>query len=364
MTKSLRKGKTKAILESSVNCALLAVEIYNKPRAPFRVEGFITHMIIAWTRLFHAYFNDEKVKYFYREKGSTRFKKVNGEKKSWELITCIRKYEVLEEPIVKNLEFMIGLRNKIEHRHVDDEELGVKIFGECQSLLNNYEDLVIDFFGEGYAINQNLAYSLQFSRIRTRQQRIAVKKQISTDLEQVFTYVDKFRRGLKEDTWGSQEFSLKLIQLPKISNTNRADMAIEFINWNSLSGEDKENFDKVYGIIKDKKVPVPAINPGKNKPMVVVNEVNNKVGITFNSHDHKCLWTIFKIRPSGSDIDPYNVNEVYCNYDEVHEDYLYKQEWTDFLVHLISSGMLAKEEWRGAYSKKEVLNIEDYELDT
>lgn len=32
---NLRKGKTKSLLESSIDCALLAVEIYNKPRASF-----------------------------------------------------------------------------------------------------------------------------------------------------------------------------------------------------------------------------------------------------------------------------------------------------------------------------------------
>lgn len=36
----LRKGKTKSLLESSIDCALLAVEIYNKPRAPFQGRVF------------------------------------------------------------------------------------------------------------------------------------------------------------------------------------------------------------------------------------------------------------------------------------------------------------------------------------
>jgi len=65
----LRQGKTKSILESSLDSALLAVEIYNKPRTTFRSEGFITMMIIAWTRLFHAYFNVTiGDKYFYKKK--------------------------------------------------------------------------------------------------------------------------------------------------------------------------------------------------------------------------------------------------------------------------------------------------------
>ena len=53
----LRKGKTKSILEGSIDAALLAVEVYNKPRTTFRSQAYIVLMIIAWTRLFHAYFN-------------------------------------------------------------------------------------------------------------------------------------------------------------------------------------------------------------------------------------------------------------------------------------------------------------------
>ena len=56
----LRAGKTKAILQSAIDVALLAVEVYNKPRTSFRSENYIILMIIAWTRLFHAYFRQNK----------------------------------------------------------------------------------------------------------------------------------------------------------------------------------------------------------------------------------------------------------------------------------------------------------------
>ena len=65
---TLRKGKTKSTLESSIQSALLAVEIYNKPRTPFRVEGYITQMIMAWTRLFHAYYNHTIGAKYYQKK--------------------------------------------------------------------------------------------------------------------------------------------------------------------------------------------------------------------------------------------------------------------------------------------------------
>lgn len=78
----LRKGKTKTILESSVDSALLGVEVYNKPRTTFRTEAYITLMIMAWTRLFHAHFQHERGDiYYYKVKDSNRYVYVDGEKK-------------------------------------------------------------------------------------------------------------------------------------------------------------------------------------------------------------------------------------------------------------------------------------------
>ena len=100
----LRHGKTKNILRSAVDSALLAVEIYNKPRATFRTQSYVSLMIMAWTKLFHAYFNHEiGDRFYYKVKGSNRYELVDGERKSWDLRTCIRRYGKLTDPVRTNL---------------------------------------------------------------------------------------------------------------------------------------------------------------------------------------------------------------------------------------------------------------------
>src|SRR5699024_8143051 len=118
---------------------------------------------------FHAYFNYHIDNRYYYKKDNGRYKRVDGERKAWELKTCIKEYnkiadEYLNESLMANLKFFIGLRNKIAHRHVDKSEIDTLVFGECQSLLFNYETLVIEIFGKEYALNENLVYSLQFSK--------------------------------------------------------------------------------------------------------------------------------------------------------------------------------------------------------
>ena len=169
----LRKGKTKSILKSSIDSALLAVEIYNKPRTEFRTQAFISLMIIAWTRLFHAYFHHTiGAKYFYRKKNSTRYETIDGERKAWELKTCISKYGKLNEAEKANLKLFIKLRNKIEHRHIEKRELDVLLFGECQALLYNYESLLIKIFfsewrgmGKVYAEITNIQVKIGFDLV-------------------------------------------------------------------------------------------------------------------------------------------------------------------------------------------------------
>lgn len=360
---SLRKGKTKSTLESSIEAALLAVEIYNKPRIPFRVEGFITQMIIAWTRLLHAHFNNTIGDRYYYKKPNGRYQTIDGEKKSWELKTCITKHGTIIESVKSNLIFFIKLRNKIEHRHIDREEIGVMIFGECQALLYNYENTLIDFFGEDYALNESLAFSIQFSRTRKESQIKASKKLLSKEIKELKSFIDNYRMGLSDEVFNTQEYSIKLIQVPKISNTNRNDLAIEFVNWDSLSESDKENYEKVTAIMKDKVLKKEAINPGKRKPGDVIDKVNSEIGFQLNHYDHKCLYCCFRIRPaSANDIDdPFDTNTNYCHYDEVHDDYVYQDAWAELIIRGINDGRLSKEIWKEKYNSKGILDITEFE---
>ena len=361
----LRKGKTKTILQKSIDCAILAVEIYNKPRTTFRVQGYITQMIIAWTKLFHAYFHHTIGDKFYYKQKNGRYKLIDGERKAWDLNTCISKHGGLSEAQKANLLFFIKLRNKIEHRHIDMDDIGISIFGECQAMLYNFENKLIDFFGEEYAINESLAFSLQFSRLRTNKQKSSEKTLLSKEVRELKDFIDKYKNDIADETYTSQEYSIKLIQIPKISNTNRSDLAIEFVNWNSLSEEDRKNYEKVTTIIKDKVVTKPVRNPDQLKPSQVLKMVNDKIATKINHFDHKCLYYTFSIRPTKKDgnLDPYDTNTKYCYYDELHDDYVYQNIWVDFLISIISSNMITRDDWKNNWDRAIKLNIEKYEVD-
>lgn len=358
----IRRGKTKTIIESALDAALLAVEVYNKPRTTFRSEAYIVLMIIAWTRLFHAYFNAAiGDKYYYREKGSTRYIRIKGEKKAWELATCIAEFGDLSEAVKKNLEFFIELRNRIEHRHIDSREIDILIFGECQSLLFNFENTIVSCFGTRFALHESLVYSLQFSHLRKKEQVRSSKSALSKDVQNIVKYVEMYRTSLPEEVYSSQEYSIKLLQIPKISNTNRSDLSIEFVRWDDLNEDEIRAYEQIAAIVKDKKVIVPAANVDKLRAGQVVDRVREMLpGTSFTMHTHTCLHKLFNIRPPSGADDPFETNPDFCLYNETHRDYLYTYAWSEFITTLLQSGRVRVQDIHDAYRKKEVWHISEY----
>ena len=182
---------------------------------------------------------------------------------------------------------------------------------------------------------------------------------MSKDMQDLKAYIDKYRTDLAQDIFDSQEYSIKLLQIPKVTNTNRHDLAVEFVNWSSISEQDKENYDKITTIIKDRIVKQRVANADTLKPGAVVAEVQKRVCKDFNSSMHTRLWKVFRVRPNTSSTAKFETNNKYCLYDEPHNDYVYTNEWIEFIVGLFEKYGFTKENF---YERCKVhLNIEDYQ---
>jgi len=51
---------------------------------------------------------------------------------------------------------------------------------------------------------------------------------------------------------------------------------------------------------------------------------------------------------------------LFCNYDEVHDDYLYQEAWADFIVKNINSGNFTKDTWKSSLKSGVKLFINDF----
>ena len=228
-------------------------------------------------------------------------------------------------------------------------------------MLFNFESLLIKLFGSDYSINEALVYSLQFSQIRTHQQEKANRSALSKDLADIISFVKKYRESLSDETYNQQEYSIKLIQVPKISNTNRADAAVEFVRWDALSEEDRAAYERLNVIIKDKTVKLEAANVGRLRPTEVVRKVNEALNFkSLTQNLHVTLYKLFQIRPPNGSEDPFNTNTEFCLYDEPHHDYVYQEAWVRFLIHFMQATELSPSDLRRMEKQGDSLNIEKF----
>ena len=135
---------------------IAAVQTFNSAGLVFRAELFIVTAIIAWTYLLHAWFKREGINYRYPDKKTNQ-----GAETYWGLTYCLKNSKCpAKGGVARNLNFLIEIRNEIEHRSTNriDDSLGAKL----QSCALNFNDLIKHEFGDHYGLEKRLPLALQF----------------------------------------------------------------------------------------------------------------------------------------------------------------------------------------------------------
>jgi len=323
-------------IEKSRSAAIAAVDAYNRPGPRFRTAQFIILITIAWTALFHAIFYKRGRRPWFRRRGNgigraIRYVKVDGEPRHWDLAECLKQYfGDRNPPERKNLEFLIGLRNKIEHRNLP--ELDPALYGECQAALINLETLLVESFGQRFALADQLAVSLQLTQLIPDQKAKAIKAAASASAKTVTEYVEKFRAGLPAPTLNSMKYSFSVFLVPRVANRqSAADVAVQFVHVDEASEQELERLEKLNVLIREKTIPIS--NLGMFKPGEVVREIAAHLPWMVNMATHIRAWRHYSVRPPQGDAHPERTRSEYCVYDEVHRDYVYTRAWVDKLAH-------------------------------
>ncbi len=275
------QNETDILLDKARQFALLSVYVYNNPYNEFRTYGYIVNMVIAWTSLLHAIFQRKNIKYFYEDNEGNVIN-VDGETKAWELKKCLDEYWATDNPEKVNLKFLIGLRNKIEHRKLP--EIEPKVAGHCQSCLNNFESVLISEFGDQYALSASVTLALQFSRFDVGAKMQGLKALQSAHYTTVLEYMDNFENSLPDKTLKSPAYRLSVFLSQKVSNhKTSADVAIEFVK------ADSEESARILMIMKDRE-------KSKYKPKSIIKLMSKEGYTLFTMHHHTNLWKAKKAK--------------------------------------------------------------------
>lgn len=320
----------KQFIDKARKSALLAVELYNKPTAEYRTEGYIVMMNIAWTSLFHA---------ILVSKGEPYKHKVKGQEQYYELRKCLEIYNgVLKKEIAANLIFLIELRDVIVHRITVD--LDDDVFGECQACLFNFSKVLSTHFGAENRLPNSLAYSLQFNSTYTDQQLVARK---SHDLQNdmgIKEFINKYRSNLNPEIFQSPHYSFRVFMIPKVGNhLESSDLAVEFIKYDPDNQDEYASYEKLLYVLKNKRAPGDYFKAGEVAKKIT-ERLRNKMpeGWSFSAsyHHSKCVKH-FKIRQPASPGEPDKTNEKYCVYDPTFKQYIYTQDWIEHLAVQLSN---------------------------
>jgi len=317
------------MLEEAKRQAIKAMDEYNSSSGDY--GHFVRDMVRAWLYLLHAEFRLEKIDFHYTNEDGT-YKLANDEPKAWELATCLeRRFPDADDPIRRNVELFIALRNKIEHRY--ERELQTVTEGRAHALVINFEAEVVGKFGSQHSLADRLRFpvflqsmfAVGADEIRRLQRRVP---------KATSAFLARYEAGLSQDVLGDQRYDFRVRLIPVVGPKTDADMAVDFVNVDNLTEEELSTMMSAGrdGKVVTKVKHVEVASKDKLLPGAVVRLVNDAVPYEFNHYHHGLLYKHFGVRPASTVSDRTLTDARYCVYDEPFKAYVYTKAWVDKII--------------------------------
>lgn len=283
---------------------ILAIQSFNTPALQFKVEVFCVLSIIAWTYLFHE---------FYNRKGIP----VVGDDGNSLLLSQILKRPdfPLSKDISKNLLALKKLRDDTEHKTLNS--FGKTFYGLFQSNCLNFNEAIRYLFGENLGLGNDLTYALQLTRLSADQ----IAQVQKFDLNEEIEAIDK---GLEAAAGvdGTEGISYKFKVAYSFEKAAKGDAHIIFSQNNPTGKKDQQVL--VQKVASDEQWPF--------LPGVVQSMVKKETELKFTLYNHTQAWRHYDARPQSSSKTPEKCKAKFCTYHSAHGNYTYSQEWVDHLI--------------------------------
>ena len=302
------------------------MDLYNRVGSERRLEAYIVHMTMAWIKALQARWERDGQDLFVRDERGWRQRGQHGEFIMQPLSRMLRSEFPENDPVRKNIEFFLGLRNRIEHRY--DADTALLVAGKTEALMLNYERYLTDRFGAEEGLAGELRFPIFISSI-TGDAVAAVKEVRKRVPLSVKTYIERFDADLDSQVSEDARYEFRITLIPQTGSKTTADAAITFVRLDDLTTEQREEVERVQAIVRDKQVPI--TDPGF-LPKEVVVEIGNRLGIRFTMSDHTRCWQHYKVRPPHNDPHPERTNADFCVYSKAFGRYTFTAAWIDKLA--------------------------------
>lgn len=285
---------------------LVAVQTFNNPLLHFKPELFAVLSNIAWTYLLHEYY-DRKGTVVVNENGFGLY-----------LSQMLDRDDCpLSEDACKNIIAVKVVRDEVEHTLLNS--LGRTFYPLFQANCLNFENALIELFGERVALGDSLTFALQFSRLSMEQLSIVQKYDLNQEIEAINTKIDE-TAGITGKEGVSYKFKVNF----SLEKSTKGDANFVFSTTNPQAN--------AYNVVVDK---VASDELWPHKPRRIVSLVKERTGLPFTQHQHTLAWKKFGIRPNNKASKPNSCNKKYCTFHIAHGDYTYSDAWVDMLVEIV-----------------------------
>lgn len=319
-------------LQASKEEVRLAVDLYNRSGNQRQLEAFILHMTLGWLKLLQAHVEHSGGDLYERDKRNWRKKHPEGGYAYKPLRTLLDEEFPPNDPRVANINFFIGLRNQIEHRH--EARIAELVAGRTQALLINYEKTLVGFFGQDEALGTELRFPLFISSITTDavESLKAARAQIPRG---VLDWVQDFDASLEAGITAEQQFDFRIYLMPHTGPKTEADASMTFVHADQFTEEQRAVINQVQTLIREKKVPVEDLTG--MRPATVVEEVSARLHRPFTMNTHTQAWRHFNVRPGNEAADPSATKSDFCRYNAAFKQYVYTPAWVKYLIRHLSN---------------------------
>lgn len=326
----MAKPRWHHMLLESQRHALKAVDEWNLSSGSY--SDFVTHMHRAWHYLLHAEFHRDKIDYQYRDPKSGRRIKIDGEPKVWALEDCVkRRYPQTNDPVRRNLELFVKLRNKIEHRY--EHDLKMATGGKAQALVVNYEAEIAAQFGSAYSLADRLRFPI-FLQALTAAGARDMRKVASKLPRRTRDLIARYEAQLDQAVLDALQYDYRIRLVPMVGPKTDADLVVDFVHLEDLTEDERavmtEAGRRGTVIVRDRHVEVSAKD--KLRPTRVAELVEEQVPFYFTAANNAEMWKRLQIRPPAGADDPYQTDNRYCVYDEPFNGYVYTRAWVRRVV--------------------------------
>lgn len=300
----MNNGLIENMLEKSEEAFLMAIEVYNKPTIKYRLEGFAFFICNAWELLLKAKMLKDGISIYFKDKPN----------RTISLSNCVSHiFTNDKDPIRKNLEIIIGLRNTSTHFII--KEMDSIYLPFMQSNVLNYSQKMYDFFGKDITEKINSS----FMSLVINNEEISEEQILSRYGDSIFERYHKLKS-----------------EITQIINENSNEKLAIRIDLNVKIVKDKEEAKTTFRIAKEGEEAVRIIkelkdtnlthcyNQKRVREIVVDNLKRKGKNIKITQYDLKLICEKFNLKKE----------EKYFYYHELTKSWGCTQQLVDFITDL------------------------------